>query len=49
MNCEICNTKIYKNLINLGNQPIPDNLSSSLKLSIKKENLKPKLFIATNV
>ena len=43
MNCEICNTKIYKNLINLGNQPIPDNLSSSLKLSIKKRKFKTKV------
>ena len=35
--------KIYKNLINLGNQPIPDNLSSSLKLSIKKRKFKTKV------
>ena len=49
MNCEICNSKIKKTLINLGKQPIPDNLSKSSKLSIKKESLKLKLIIVINV
>ena len=43
MNCEICNTKIRKNLVNLGNQPIPDNLSRSLKSSKKKRKFKTKV------
>lgn len=43
MNCEICNSKIKKTLINLGKQPIPDNLSKSSKLSIKKRKFKTKV------
>ena len=43
MNCEICNTKITKNLINLGYQPIPDNLSKNARLSIKKRKFKTKV------
>ena len=40
MKCEICNIKIKKTLIDLGNQPIPDNLSSNEKISLKKKKFK---------
>ncbi len=43
MNCEICNVKINKKLINLGLQPIPDNLSSNKKKSITKKKYQTKV------
>ena len=42
MNCEICNNKVSKVLINLGSQPIPDNLSKNLKTSLNKKQLNTK-------
>ena len=43
MNCEICNIKINKELINLGLQPIPDNLSSNKKKSKTKKKYQTKV------
>ena len=43
MNCEICNNKVSKVLINLGSQPIPDNLSKNLKTSLNKKKFNTKI------
>ena len=40
---------VDKELINLGLQPIPDNLSSNKKKSKTKKNIKLKFYIAQNV
>ena len=43
MNCEICNNKVSKVIINLGSQPIPDNLSKNLKTSLNKKKFNTKI------
>ena len=40
MKCEICNIKNNNSLINLGYQPIPDNLSKNLQTSLNKRKFK---------